>query len=164
MGHWEAPLRNNGALRSSPPQRWWVTETNASDVSWHPHNDTNKNEHQWWWVTETNASDVSWPPHNNTNKIIVKDIDGNKLKVDREDPRYVSGELVPWNKGISQNKVSNEKRSIALKGIQHERYVCECGASVAKQSSAINRHNTSFAHAHNMTGISIREWQQNRSL
>lgn len=105
-----------------------------------------------------------WERHNNTNKVIVKDADGNKLKVDKDDPRYISGELVSWNKGITQNKDTNAKRSAALKGIEHERYVCECGASVARQSSAMNRHNTSYAHANNMTGISLKEWQKQRDL
>ncbi len=52
----------------------------------------------------------------NTNKVIVKDSNGNTFKVDKNDPRYISGELVSWNKGIKQSAEINLKRSKTLKG------------------------------------------------
>lgn len=36
----------------------------------------------------------------NTETVLVKDCDGNKLRVLRNDPRYLSGELVSYNKGM----------------------------------------------------------------
>lgn len=35
------------------------------------------------------------------NTVIVRDSEGSRFRVSREDPRYLSGELVPFNKGIS---------------------------------------------------------------
>jgi len=38
------------------------------------------------------------------NTITVKDINGNKFRVNKDDPRYLSGELVGINKGIKLKK------------------------------------------------------------
>jgi hypothetical protein len=42
----------------------------------------------------------------NTNKVIVVDGNGKRFKVDKNDPRYLSGDLIPWNRGKS-NKLKN---------------------------------------------------------
>jgi len=49
-------------------------------------------------------------------KVIVRDSEGNRFSVSKEDPRYLSGELVSWNKGRTQSEESNLKRSKATKG------------------------------------------------
>lgn len=36
---------------------------------------------------------------NKKNKVVVKDLEGNNLQVDVNDPRYLNGELIPINKG-----------------------------------------------------------------
>ena len=77
-----------------------------------------------------------WERHGNTNKIIVRDKDGNRLKVDREDPRYLSGELVPYNKGIPQLDSVNEKRRISALKIDRSgpkpTYTCsKCNQTLA---------------------------------
>ena len=76
-----------------------------------------------------------WERHGNTNKIIVKNKEGKRLKVDRDDPRYLNGELTPYNKGIPQRKSVNEKRSQAMLGKPKARTMCPiCNKSVAIQS------------------------------
>jgi len=81
-----------------------------------------------------------WERHLNTDKIIVKDKSGKRLKVNRNDVRYLNGELIPWNRGIPQPKSANEKRSMAAKGKPKARYMCiKCNKSVAIQSK--DRHN-----------------------
>jgi hypothetical protein len=66
------------------------------------------------------------------NQIVVKDSNGNKTRVYRDDPRYLSGELVPWNQGISQPIETNIKRSEALKGKVYQKYYCSsCNKEVA---------------------------------
>ena len=76
-----------------------------------------------------------WERHGNTNKIIVKNKEGKRLKVDRDDYRYLNGELIPYNKGIPQLKSVNEKRSLASKGKPKARTICPiCNKSVAIQS------------------------------
>ncbi len=66
------------------------------------------------------------------NQIVVKDSNGNKTRVYRDDPRYLSGELVPWNQGITQPIETNIKRSEALKGKVYQKYYCSsCNKEVA---------------------------------
>lgn len=45
----------------------------------------------------------------NKNKVVVKDTNGKTLSVSRDDPRYVSGELVSINKGKIVVKDKNGK-------------------------------------------------------
>ncbi len=74
------------------------------------------------------------------NMVVVKDLEGKRTRVYKDDPRYLSGELVPWNKGIQQPSIVNEKRSKALKGVKHPKYICEsCGRKVSEHWRA--RHN-----------------------
>jgi len=69
------------------------------------------------------------------NTVVVRDSNGNKTRISKDDPRYLSGELIAWNKGIAQNTSTNEKRSQAALGIPKKRYTCpNCGKSVALQS------------------------------
>ena len=49
-------------------------------------------------------------------KISVKDVHGNFYQVSRDDPRYLSGELVGVNKGIKPSKETLTKLSEARKG------------------------------------------------
>lgn len=83
--------------------------------------------------------------HNGTakNTIIVKDLNGNRIRISKDDPRYLSGELIPWNKGCSQLDASNRKRSKALKGIKHPKYTCNlCNREVSEHFK--DRHNSKY--------------------
>ena len=83
------------------------------------------------------GGDGGWEHHSNTDKIIVIDKDGNRFKVDRNDTRYLNGEVEPWNKGIPQHKSVNEKRSQTMLGKPKARTTCHiCNKSVAIQSMA----------------------------
>ena len=49
------------------------------------------------------------------NKVVVRDIDGKCFKVDKNDPRYISGELVPASRGVKPANTEKLKGFIQTK-------------------------------------------------
>ncbi|QPI17991.1 hypothetical protein POP12_199 [Pectobacterium phage POP12] len=49
------------------------------------------------------------------NTVIVKDSEGNKFRVDIKDPRYVSGDLVPFNLGESRPNSASKRPDVISK-------------------------------------------------
>lgn len=81
------------------------------------------------------GGDGGWKQNSNKGKVIVRDSDGHRLKVDKNDIRYIKGELVPYNKGVSPTKESNDKRSATLIGIKFQTNYC----SICNRDIGINR-------------------------
>jgi group I intron endonuclease len=52
-------------------------------------------------------------------RFVAKDALGNTYQITKDDPRYVSGELVGINKGVKASLESRKKQSIARMGNQH---------------------------------------------
>jgi hypothetical protein len=52
-------------------------------------------------------------------RFIAKDAVGNTYQITKDDPRYISGELVGINKGIKASLESRKNQSIARIGNQH---------------------------------------------
>ena len=67
-----------------------------------------------------------WEHYGNRNKgmVVVKDSNGCRFLVEKTDPRYLSGDLVPWNRGRKKSKSSNAKRSLSMRGIKHPKIEC----------------------------------------
>lgn len=57
----------------------------------------------------------------NKETILVKDCLGNKLRVSRNDPRYLSGELIPYNKGMVN--VVDENNNKLFVSVNNPRYL-----------------------------------------
>lgn len=76
----------------------------------------------------------------NAGKVVVRDSRGNRFLVDKTDKRYLSGKLVPWNKGEVKDESGNRKRSLALKGkLFPDRIPCPiCGKSISPRSITIH--------------------------
>ena len=68
----------------------------------------------------------------NLGKLIAKDSIGNRILVRKDDPRLLSGELLPWNKGTVRTIKANEKISNSLKGIVRPKKTCQnCGKDIS---------------------------------
>jgi hypothetical protein len=52
----------------------------------------------------------------NAGKVIARDSAGNRFLVERSDCRFLSGEIVAWNKGAKRSAESNLKTSASLMG------------------------------------------------
>ncbi len=78
----------------------------------------------------------------NSGKVVVRDSSGNRFLVEKTDPHYLSGELVPWNRSKPQSKSSNEKRSQALKGrLFTDRIPCpHCGRIIDPRPQSMTIH------------------------
>jgi hypothetical protein len=55
----------------------------------------------------------------NKGKIVAKDSDGNFIRIDKDDPRWISGELIGVITGHIQSEEANKKRSSSSKGKVH---------------------------------------------
>lgn len=67
----------------------------------------------------------------NKGKVIVQDSNGNRFLIDKTDSRYISGELLAWNKNREKSPESNFKRKIAMVGRSHTKIECPyCHAQV----------------------------------
>ena len=98
------------------------------------------------------GGDGGWDLHNNTNTVIVKDRLGNRFKVSKDDLRYISGELIPYNKGIAHSKESNLKKSVALKNLNREPRYCEiCDKHIGGWEANWIKHLNSNGHLSNLT-------------
>ena len=87
--------------------------------------------------------------HNGHNKdiVIVKDSSGNQFAVSKSDPRYLSGELIPWNRGLKKSKEGNLKRSETQKAKpKYPKIKCECGQLVTTQPAGYKAHINGSSH------------------
>lgn len=87
-------------------------------------------KHSLCWLNQTNAS-MNW---DSTNKVAVRDNNGNNYLIDKNDSRYLSGELIPvgknkktWNAGLTKESdqriaIAAEKHSLVTKGIKRGPY------------------------------------------
>lgn len=76
----------------------------------------------------------------NKGKVIVKDSSGERFLISKTDPKYLSGELIAWNKDNRQTVESNKKRSQALIGYQYPKIECPyCHKMIS--TSTLNKHN-----------------------
>lgn len=58
----------------------------------------------------------------NKNKITVKDKNNNTFQINKDDPQYLSGELVGITKGVKLTEEHKEKISKAVSGVNHPNY------------------------------------------
>jgi len=77
----------------------------------------------------------------NKGKVIVQDVSGSRFLIDKTDPRYVSGELVAWNKNREKSPESNAKRKQAMLGLKHPKIECPfCHAQVESVPYNFQKH------------------------